>query len=378
MRVGIIGCGVIGAAIAFELSQYPLHHITVWDGCWSVAHQRQATGAALGVLMAALNPKLNGKHLQLRLESLALYETLIPQLEAITDTLLPYNRQGILRLCFAETELQSWHKTQKVRAKQGFQLDILNRDQLLQTHPQLETAHLLSSKVAAMGAIYSPQDRQINPVALTQALLQAAHINGVQIQFKTPVYDFQTSVKDDLKQVDRVHTHTGDIAVDWLIISAGLGSMPLTTTLKQTVPIYPVLGQALYLQRKTPTSDPMPVITDGEIHLVPISSTDIWIGATVEFPASVGYQIDPDPRQLQTLLDQAIALDATLANAEILKAWSGLRPRPHERSAPIVETLPGYSNVVVASGHYRNGVLLAPITAQKVRQLLSNSAGSEP
>jgi glycine oxidase len=150
--------------------------------------------------------------------------------------------------------------------------------------------------------------------------------------------------------------------------------MALTTTLQQTIPIYPVLGQALHLRRQTSTPNPMPVVTDGVIHLVPISSTDVWIGATVEFPTAIGTKIDPDPRQLQTLLDQAIALDSTLADAEILRIWSGLRPRPHERAAPIIETLPGYGNVVVASGHYRNGVLLAPITAQKVRQLLSNSA----
>ncbi|NJK30228.1 MAG: FAD-binding oxidoreductase [Acaryochloris sp. SU_5_25] len=374
MRVGIIGGGVIGAAIAFELSQYSPYQISVWDGRSSVAHQWQATSAALGVLMAVLNPKLKGKHLQLRLESLGLYETLIPQLEAITGTSLLYNRQGILQLCFEETELQGWHKTQQVRAKQGFQLGLLNRDQLLETYPQLQNAHLLNSQQGAIAAIYSPQDRQINPVALTQALLQAAKINGTQIQFKTPVYDFQTSAKDDRQQVDCVHTDRGDVAVDWLIIAAGLGSMPLTTTLKQTVPIYPVLGQALHLQRKTPTSVPMPVVTDGVIHLVPISATDVWIGATVEFPAAVGSQIDPDPYQLQTLLDQAIAIDSTLAAAEILRTWSGLRPRPHERPAPIIETLSGYRNVVVATGHYRNGVLLAPITAQKVRQLLSNSA----
>ena len=183
----------------------------------------------------------------------------------------------------------------------------------------------------------------------------------------------QTSDLGPLQQVTHVCTNTGDIPVDWLIVSAGLGSMPITTILKQTVPIYPVLGQALHFQRPQALSQSMPVVNGNQIHLVPTSPTEVWVGATVEFPAEIGADITPDPDQLQALHHQAIALDASLAEATLLRTWSGLRPRPHERPAPIIETLPGYSNVGIASGHYRNGVLLAPITAQKMRQLLSTS-----
>lgn len=370
MRVGIIGCGVVGAAIAFELSQ--TYEVTAWDV--RSQHQWQATGAALGVLMAALNFKLKSKHLQLCLDSLQLYETLIPQLEAILGTVLSYNRQGILQLCFDAAELQRWHKTQQVRAQQGFQLDILEQDQLFRDYPQLQAAHLIESNQTVVGAIYSPQDRQIDPVALTQALIAAAQTNGATIHYKTPVKHFQCTSIGELQTITHVQTETDDFPVDRLIITAGLGSMPLTTTLKQTVPIYPVLGQAMHLRRRIPTADPSPVVNGGKVHLVPINTTDVWIGATVEFPPEIGFGIDPDPDRLQALHYQAIALDATLADASIVKTWSGLRPRPHERAAPIIETLPGYANAVVASGHYRNGVLLAPITAQKVRQLLSNFA----
>lgn len=369
MRIGIIGCGVVGAAIAFELSQ--LHDVTVWD--MRSQHQWGATGAALGVLGAALSLKLKGKHLQLRLDSLKLFETLIPKLEALTGVPMPHNRQGILQLCFDEQELHRWFKTQDVRAKQGFQLEIWNRDQLLQAHPHLQSAHLADTEQPVVGAIYSPQDRQIDPVAFTQVLIKAAQINGAEIRYQTPVNHFRTSGLDPSQQVTHVCTDTADHPVDWLIVSAGLGSMPLTTTLKQTVPIYPVLGQALHLQRPQTLSRSMPVVNGNQIHIVPTSPTEIWVGATVEFPAEIGADIAPDPDQLQALHRQAIALDASLAEATVLRTWSGLRPRPHERPAPIIETLPGYSNIVLASGHYRNGVLLAPITAQKVRQLLSNS-----
>lgn len=368
MRIGIIGCGVVGAAIAFELSQ--THQVIVWDA--RSQHQWQATGAALGVLMAAITPKLKGKHLKLRLESLQLYETLIPELEAITALSLPYNRQGILRLCFDGDELNRWHKTQQARAQQGFHLEILEREQLLRTYPHLSTVHLWKSKESVVGAIYSPQDRQIDPVALSTALIAAAEKNGAEFYFNTPITGFKPLLENDPQFLTHACSSTESYPVDWIILAAGLGSMPLTTTLKQTVPIYPVLGQALHLRRQTPLSAPMPVVNGDQVHIVPINASEVWVGATVEFPSQEGGSIEADPVQLQALHQRAIALDASLANASILRAWSGLRPRPHERPAPIIEQLPGYRNVVVASGHYRNGVLLAPITAQKVRQLLSN------
>ena len=256
MRVGIVGCGVVGAAIAFELSQ--TYEVIVWDLRRSPTglqaepglrqrpsqHQWQATGAALGVLMAALNFKLTSKHLEMCLDSLKLYETLIPQLEAILGSALPYNRQGILQLCFNAEELQRWRKTQQVRAQQGFQLDILQWDQVLRDYPQLQSAHLVDSEQTVVGAIYSPQDRQIDPVVLTQALIAAAQINGAEIQYEAPVKDFKNISSSGCQHITHVRTERDDFSVDRLIISAGLGSMPLTTTLKQTVPIYPVLGQS--------------------------------------------------------------------------------------------------------------------------------------
>ena len=244
MRVGIIGCGVVGAAIAFELSQ--THQVTVWDA--RTEHQWQATGAALGVLMAAITPKLKGKHLQLRLDSLKRYESLIPQLETLTQLSLPYNRQGILRLCFESDELNRWYKTQHVRAQQGFHLEIWDREQLFRCYPHLQTAHLLASQAAVVGAIYSPQDRQIDPVALSTALITAAQKNGAEFYFETPISSFRVRPDSDPPSLTHICTATDNHPVDWVIVSAGLGSTPLTTTLQQTVPIYPVLGQALSLQ----------------------------------------------------------------------------------------------------------------------------------
>jgi glycine/D-amino acid oxidase-like deaminating enzyme len=73
---------------------------------------------------------------------------------------------------------------------------------------------------------------------------------------------------------------------------------------------------------------------------------------------------------LQKVLQQAIAFCPELAKAKIIRTWSGLRPRPEGRPAPVIGKLPGFSNVLLATGHYRNGVLLAPATASTIREMI--------
>ena len=182
MIVGIVGCGVVGAAIAYTLSQLDDLDIIVWDR--RTPDTWEATGAALGVLMAAISPKLKGRHLCLRLASLKCYEALIPVLQQATGIEIPYNRQGIVQLCFESQELQRWQKTQTVRDQQGFRLDILNREQILQRYPMLDQARHDCTQQPMVGGIYSPQDRQLDPTALTQALITAASQNGVNSNFR--------------------------------------------------------------------------------------------------------------------------------------------------------------------------------------------------
>jgi glycine/D-amino acid oxidase-like deaminating enzyme len=90
------------------------------------------------------------------------------------------------------------------------------------------------------------------------------------------------------------------------------------------------------------------------------------VGATVEFPDEEG-EVMADEQLLNGVIEAAIAFCPGLQNLKITQQWSGLRPRPHNQPAPIIRQLPGYEQVWLATGHYRNGVLLAPATAQIVR-----------
>ncbi|NDJ17269.1 NAD(P)/FAD-dependent oxidoreductase [Myxacorys almedinensis] len=360
-KVTIAGCGIVGAMIAYELSKISAVEVTVLDQqpLPVEPHLRvcpSATGAALGVLMGAISKKEKGNNLRMRLFGIQSYEQTIPELEALTGLTIPFNRQGILMLQF-DDDLSSWQRLIPIREKQGWRVEIWNCDRVHQTFP-----HLGLEGVSA--AVYSPGDRQVNPVDLTRALIAGAKKNGAVFKFNTRVINATGIAATG----QTIHTSDGDIASDYLIISAGLGSSALTTALAAPVEIRPVLGQALHLRLKHPLSDrALPVVSGNDVHLVPLSDTEYWVGATVEFPTEEGISLPPNRAMVEAMMDQAIALCPAIAQAETIRTWQGVRPRPQGRPAPIIEVLPGYPQILLATGHYRNGVLLAPATAAKVK-----------
>lgn len=359
-KIIIIGCGVVGAAIAYELSLITGLDITVIDKNTPASG---ATGAALGVLMGAISQKKKGRAWRYRATSLRRYETLIPELETKTGVNIPVNRQGIFKLLFIGDNLEKWQQLQQFRASEGWQLEVGDRAYVSKRYP-----YLVNEKI--IGGVYSPQDRQIHPVRLTQALVAAATANGVKFHFGVEVTDF--SIEDgELRSCKQLETTMGNIEVEELIISAGLGSTPLTRSLQQVIPIRPVLGQAIKLKLDRPLSNSawQPVITGNDVHLVPLGDNEYWLGATVEFPTEIGESI-VDAKLLENTRQEAISFCPELERARILETWSGKRPRPDGIAAPIIEQLSGYNNVILATAHYRNGVLLAPATALKVIELL--------
>ncbi|MBD2294082.1 FAD-binding oxidoreductase [Anabaena sphaerica FACHB-251] len=378
MNIVIIGCGVVGAAIAYQLSQVKGLNITVYD---KNQPAQGSTAAALGVLMGVISHKTKGKAWQMREESIKRYETLIPELESITGRKIPCNRQGIVMLLSEDLEhplesgvevMTEWEQLREVRKSQGWQLAVWDKEKLQKFCPQIDDPTVI-------GAVYSPQDRQLNPTALTLALVDAAQRNGVKFKFGVAVRNHQAPSSEIVQimptvteQLKSIETSEGTVSADWFIVAAGLGSTLLTRQLNQKVNIRPVLGQALYLSLGRVLGNPefQPVITGNDVHLVPMGSGDYWVGATVEFPNDAD-EILAKKELLASLQKQAIAFCPDLAEAKILRTWSGLRPRPEGRPAPVIDKLPGFSNVVLATGHYRNGVLLAPATALAVRDMIS-------
>ncbi|NEQ98276.1 MAG: FAD-binding oxidoreductase [Cyanothece sp. SIO2G6] len=389
-RVVIVGCGVVGAAIAYELSAIAHWEITVLD------HQPPAqgsTGAALGVLMGAISQKRKGRGWRLRQLSLQRYETWVPELERLTGQAIPFNRDGLVLLTFDDEDMDKWYTLQTVRQDQGWPLEIWDRTILGQRCPlvgdrffQEDTTHTIT------GAIYSPQDRQIDPTALTHALVAASKNRGVRFHLDAAVTGFEPiTTSNSSHPTYHVHTRNQSFTADWLILSAGIGTTSLTQASSTPLDIRPVLGQAMRVRipeasapfpSNFPSNFPpdnksdhkiaasfQPVITSHDIHIVPLGDRDYWVGATVEFPDETG-QVEADAALLDTVWEGAITLYPPLAQGTVIEQWSGRRPRPFGRPAPIVEFLEGYERVILAAGHYRNGVLLAPATAQLVRELM--------
>ncbi|MGB3535020.1 MAG: FAD-dependent oxidoreductase [Microcoleaceae cyanobacterium] len=363
-RVTVIGCGIVGAMIAYELSKKPNLTITVFD---QNPPAKGSTGAALGVLMSVISHKVKGRGWRLRSQTMQRYETLIPELEQIINRQIPYNRKGILMLCFAGEDLSRWQKLIQIRQTQGLQLQLLNLTEIQTNYPQVNCENV-------MAAVYSPQDRQVDPTALTFALIDAAKINGVKFNFNTTVQSLKTLTNSENQQIcQAIETTDTEVNTDWVVVAAGLGSTPLLpTTIEQNqLKIKPVLGQALRIKLNQSLGETQPIITGNDVHIVPLENNEYWIGATVEFPENED-KIIPDSLQLETVLEQAITICPQLSQGEIIKKWSGLRPRPDGQPAPIIRQLPGYQNILLATGHYRNGVLLAPVTAQEICQMIQS------
>ncbi len=366
-QVVIIGCGVVGAAIAYELSRYPQYTVTVLE---AQQPAQGATGAALGIAMGVISHKVKGRNWRLREASLHRYATLLPELAAITGQSVPYNRQGILSLCFDEAMLPRWQSLQTIRQRQGWPLEIWSPEQVAAACPHLHTDQVTAG-------IYSPQDFQITPSALTHTLIQAAQLQGAILHTDTAAMGFE-------HQGDRllaVHTAGQTYPADWVIITAGLGSKLLTEYLGQTISLMPVLGQGLRIKVPKVLGDEafQPVINGDDVHLVPMGDRVYGVAATVEFPPEGERSPLPEPAALEAVWQVALEYCPALQSGEIVSTWYGLRPRPQGQAAPVIQPIQGWRNGILATGHYRNGVLLAPATAQKVCELLpalSGAAGS--
>ncbi|AFY75017.1 glycine/D-amino acid oxidase, deaminating [Synechococcus sp. PCC 7502] len=366
IKIIIVGAGIIGAAIAYELSQVSKLgianlNITVLEAQSEVG--QGSTKSALGVMMAAcsITTNHNGALTNLRLTSLRRYESLVPELEAKTGIDIPYNRHGIFMLINnLEGDLEDkWKALIALRASQGFRMEWIDGSRLRSQYPQFQ----------AKVGLHSFDDRSVNPHILLQALVTAAKLNGVEFKCDHPVHN--------LNELDQ-------LAPDWVILAAGLGSSPLIQQVlkSKTKPdvLFPVGGQAIqvYLppaELKTNwQTDLKSVLHCEDVNIVPAGNDQYLIGATVEFD----YEVLPRAENVDLLLEQAIGFCPAFAKAKILSTWAGDRPRPKFQGSPIIGFIPNLKNTLVATGHFRNGVLMAPVTAQIVKDLILEGTSDLP
>ncbi|GAB4348936.1 MAG: FAD-dependent oxidoreductase [Cyanophyceae cyanobacterium] len=386
-RVVIIGCGIVGATIAYELGRGEQFDVTVLErqpkapaiAPDAIATYRTGTPGALGMLMGVVSQKTQGRAWDLREASLRRFHSLIPELESLTGTKVAHNEHGLLKLCGPDDDLAQWEKLAAQRKEQGWPLEVLGTDAIAGTYPQVSMGALGG---VAFG-IYSPQDWQVQPISLLTALVSGARHHGVKFSFGTTVTALHPqgdSIRVELADAEKGATPLAPIGADWLVVAAGLGSSAIAATVEDPAPLtlQPVLGQAARLQLERPMAMREPAITGDDVHVVPLGGGGYWVGATVEFvelnEGDATTAPTPDPDRWQTVLEAAIALCPDLASATMTQTWSGLRPRPVGQPAPIIQPLASCDRIWLATGHYRNGVLLAPATAEAIATALRQAA----
>jgi D-amino-acid oxidase len=318
------------------------------------------SSAALGLLMAQVYRRSSGRGWRLRQRSLELWQDWRTQLLAQGHH-LPW-RPGLLQLAGNAAELQAQQRLAAERQARGLPLQLLSSEALQQLQPAVPAA--------AIGGLFSPLDGQLDPIPAMAALLADARRLGLECRGEA-VLQLERGESQHRWQIQLMGGET--VACHWLVLTAGLGSPTLLEPLGHQRPQMPVLGQALELQLPEQAADPVlwpGSISWAGINLVPRHGRRLWLGATLE-PGS-----EPAAITLERLRQLEGAAPPWLLEAKVVRHWQGLRARPEGRPAPLLEQLePG---LLLASGHYRNGVLLAPATAAWVADQISGRQQSPP
>jgi glycine/D-amino acid oxidase-like deaminating enzyme len=260
-------------------------------------------------------------------------------------------RNGLLRLTADPRELERLRRLAAERRRQGLPLEIWERERLRDLTPCLPPS--------AIGGLHSPADGQIDPVAAMEVLRRDAALEGVETH-----QDHAAALHAEGAGWRVELGSGGSLEAETVVLTTGIGTESLLGDLAAEPPLEPVLGQALELELSAPAPAwnwPGAVIWEG-VNLIPRPDLPggrrIWMGATVE-PGSRA-----DPAALLALRELAGTAPGWLRQAREARRWQGIRPRPRGRPAPLLESpAPG---LLLATGHYRNGVLLAPATADWV------------
>ncbi len=329
----IIGGGIVGLSLAIELRKKSASVLVVERG----EPGREASWAAGGMLVdcgaetpSALQP--------LATASAGMYPEFVHELRVESGRPIDLRDQGAIVV----------PSTEHLDDRSGFPLEKSVRAELANFEPGLADLD--------RPAFYL-KERSVDPRGLTAAALTAAKRRGVDISSSDAV----TAVTLTDGRVCGVTTRKTSFLAPKVVNCAGAWSGQIAP---QAFPTRPVKGQMLCLL--SPARELLKhVIRSPEVYLIPRSDGRIVVGTTVE---EAGFDKRTDVATIQRLHRAAIAIFPELRNAKILEDWAGLRPGTPD-ALPILgaTSTPGY---YVATGHFRDGILLAPVTAQVMAQVL--------
>ena len=356
--VVIIGGGLIGCAIAFRLAQSRLK-VTVLD---RGEMGGEATQAAAGMLAPQGEMVESSGFFDLCAVSRDLYEDFIAEIEKLTGQRVGYYRDGSLLVAIDEKECGELEGIYRAQSRLGLKIERLAGEAVLKRMPTL------SPKIRC--GLFIPGDHWVNNERLIAALVAACHRLGVTFHPHHAVTKL-TVRNGRIERVEGGPNSSGlrsTFFAEHFVLAAGCWSPELMAPLEIELPMKPCRGQMIEFDS---TVDLPLVVRAGHHYLVPRPPDRVLAGTTVEY---AGFEKPVTGEGLRSILEGTMRFAPFISNLRFRRAWAGLRPDTADH-LPIL----GYGeveNLIFATGHFRNGILLAPVTAQLVSEILLTGSTS--
>ncbi len=346
--VVIVGAGIVGCSIALELAKAGVR-VCVLE---KAGIGEESSAAAAGMLSGQHGVTSFGARYQLHREAREWHATIAGELRELTGLDVQFCRWGLLELLFTPGEVRAADRCYQVQTRAGLRVERLSREETLALEPAITPD--------IQGAIHYLDEAHVHNGRLTIALAEASRRVGAELRSGEPAVTL-------LRQGERivgVQTPTDTVHAETVVLANGAWSGELTRQLALSVPVKPMRGQMLAV-RTVPRALNR-IIYGGHMYVVPRPDGETLIGATVE---DAGYRKEVTLEGLEELIQAGRRIAPGLMDAPLARVWAGLRPGSPD-GLPLVGPVDGLPGLILAVGHYRNGILLGPLTGVFVKQLL--------
>ncbi|HVA02049.1 MAG TPA: glycine oxidase ThiO [Terriglobia bacterium] len=358
--VVIVGGGLIGSAIALRLAQSGVKVAVIDRG----EPGSEASGAAAGMIAPQGEMLEPDPFFEMCMASRDLYPDFVAEIEELSGESVHYRRDGTLLVAIDPHECEELEHIYKNQTRLGLPLERLTGDAAVQRVPGLSPDIKLALVVAG--------DHWLDNERLARALVKAGEKAGVEFHWSSTATGFeaQGGRLESVRATAGREGTTSAFSANSFVLAAGCWSKPLAATLGIELQMEPCHGQMIELE----TNEELPCVVRSGIHyLVPRSGKNVVAGTTAEY---IGYEKAVTAEGLQKILQGVSRIAPLIKKARFHRAWSGLRPDTKDHY-PIL----GYGelkNLVFATGHFRNGILLTPMTAKLIAELILTGTASLP